>query len=270
MRIIEFDNHVAQELARASFVSQRRRLRSVTIALGLLAVLVLFVGIVTVGSFWAGLVLTAVALLCGVGWVYYEWLYQGRSRLRGQLQAGLKGQQHMTEILAFLDDSYYLLNNLKLPGRADDVDHVVVGPNGAFALETKNHRGRVFWRDGQWYHSKISQRGHPQPEEPIRDPTQQLKRNIDYLRSCINQTDPDLSRRARLWIEGAVVFTHPTVSVDLAPTIRESLPFPVLRARDLPSHIVSHTPRQPYSRAEVRQIVSMLGHLRRPGWHKQT
>ena len=88
----------------------------------------------------------------------------------------------------------YLLNNLSLPGRADDVDHMVVGPNGIFALETKNHRGRIFWREGQWYQAKVSRKGHPQPEEPIRDPSQQIKRNVDYLRSCINHTDPALSQ----------------------------------------------------------------------------
>lgn len=266
MRIIEFHSHVAQELARASFDPQRRQLRWATMAIGLLAGLALLVGLIAQSPLWPGLVLAALALLSGAGLAHYEWRYRSHSRLRGQLQAGLRGQQHMTEILALLDDDYYLLNNLKLPGRADDIDHIVVGPNGIFALETKNHRGRIFWRDGAWYYSKISQAGHPQPEEPIRDPTQQLKRNIDYLRSCVNYTDPALSRQTRLWIEGAVVFTHPTVTLDLPQTVRESLPFPVLRARELPTHVLDHVPRRTHSRAEVRQIVGMFGHLLPPRW----
>jgi hypothetical protein len=115
----------------------------------------------------------------------------------------------------------------------------------------------------------MSRGGRLQPEAPIRDPTQQLKRNVDYLRSCINRTDPALSRRTRLWIEGAVVFTHPAASLDLPQTVLEESPFPVFRARDLPAHIVGHVSRRPYSKADVRQIVSMLGHLQsahpRPG-----
>jgi hypothetical protein len=170
----------------------------------------------------------------------------------------------MGSILDPLDDTYYLINNLKLPGRADDIDHIVVGPNGIFALETKNHRGRIFLRHAQWYQAKVSRGGRPQPEEPIRDPTLQLKRNVDYLRSCINRTNPELSRRTRLWIEGAVVFTHPAVSLDLPQTALETLPFPALRARDLASHMLRNVPRRPYTKADVRQIVSMFGHLQTP------
>jgi hypothetical protein len=192
---------------------------------------------------------------------YFEWAYHRHSQLRDQLRAGLRGQRLLPQVLVALDDSYYLINNLKLPGRADDIDHVVVGSNGIFALETKHHRGRIFWRDGQWYQAKMSRSGRLQPETPIRDPARQLKRNVDYLRTCINRTDRALSRRTRLWIEGAVVFTHPAVSLDLPPAVLEELPFPVLRARELPAHIVGHVPRWPYSKADLRQIVSMLGHL---------
>ena len=115
---------------------------------------------------------------------------RANSVFRSQLEAGLRGQNRMTEILARLNDDYFLLNNLSLPGRADDVDHTVVSPNGIFALETKNHRGRIFWREGQWYQAKVSRKGHPQPEEPIRDPSQQLKRNVDYLEAVSTTPTP--------------------------------------------------------------------------------
>jgi hypothetical protein len=210
---------------------------------------------------WLAVLPLAAAILSASGLGYYEWTYRRQSPLRGQLRAGLRGQRQLPQMLASLDDSYYLLNNLELPGRADDVDHILVGPNGIFALETKNHRGRIYWRDGQWYQAKMSRRGHLQPEKPIRDPSQQLKRNVDYLRSCINGTDPELSQRTRLWIEGAAVFTHPAVTLDLPPDVLETLPFPVLRARDLPAYITGHVPRRPFSKTEVRQIASMLAHL---------
>jgi hypothetical protein len=205
------------------------------------------------------------ALASGAGLVYARWTFESQAGTRGQLEAGLRGQRLLGELLAPLDDRYYLLNNLKLPGRSDDVDHIVVGPNGVFALETKHHRGRIHWRDGQWLQSKTSRRGNPQPMEPMRDPVQQLKRNVDRFRSCINRTDPGLSRRTGLRIEGAVVFTHPAVTVDLPQAIQARLPFPALRGRDLLRHIAGHVPRQPYSRAADRQIVGLLGHLQAPG-----
>lgn len=264
MHIIDFEDHVAQELARASYGPQRRTLRWVTIALALLTGMALVIALTTETSLWPEVFMGALTLLSAAGILYFEWRYRSHSSFRAQLQAGLRGQRRMLEILGPLDDRYYLINNLKLPDRADDIDHLIIGPNGVFALETKNHRGRIYWQDGQWYQAKISRSGRPQPEAPIRDPTRQLKRNIDYLRSCINHTDYALSQRTRLWIEGAVVFTHPTVSVDLPEAVLDALPFPVLRARDLPPYILGHVPRQPLSKANIRRLVGMFAHLQPP------
>jgi hypothetical protein len=264
LRIIDFDDHIARELARASFAVQRRWLRRSTVALILLILLSGLIALLVHGAWWPALLLGGLGGLSGACWAYYEWAYRRHRIVRSQLRAGLAGQKLLPQILAGLDDSYYLINNLKLPGRADDVDHLVIGPNGIFALETKHHRGRIFWRNGQWRQAKISRRGLPQPESEIRDPAQQLKRNIDYLRTCINRTDHVLSRRTHLWIEGIVVFTHPAVTLDLPQPILEGLPFPVMRARDLPQHLRRHVPRYPYSKSDIRQIVSLFGHLQ-PG-----
>ena len=264
MRVLDFEDHVAQELARARFDAQRRSLRWATAVLAVLALLMLLLPLVTEIGCWPGLLLAMLALVSGAGLVYFERRYRANRILRSQLEAGLRGQSRIPKVLANLGDDYYLLNNLALPGRADDVDHVVIGPNGVFALETKNHRGHIFWQEGQWYQEKVSRQGHLQPEEPIRDPSQQLKRNVDYLRSCINRTDRGLSRRTRLWIEGAAVFTHPAVHVDLPQTVQQNLPFPVLRAQELPAHILEHVPRHLHSKGDVRRIASMFAHLRAP------
>lgn len=264
MRVLDFDDHVAQELARARFDTQRRSLGVTTAVLTVPALTLLLLALAIEMTCWPGLLFTLAALASGTGLAYYQRQYRANHVLRSQLRAGLRGQDRIPDILTNLGDDYYLLNNLKLPGRADDVDHLVIGPNGIFALEAKNHRGHIFWRSGQWYQEKVSRRGRLQPEEPIRDPTQQLKRNVDYLRSCINQTNPGLSRRTRLWIEGAAVFTHPAVHVDLPQSVRKTLPFPVFDARELPALILNHVPRHSYSKGDVRRIVSMFAHLREP------
>jgi hypothetical protein len=264
VRVIDFEDYVAQQLARASFTTQRRGGRWALLILGLLTLAVasgaLFVGQLILPASILGIL----AVSAGVILLFYEWRFRGARVLRNQLRAGLRGQRRLVKLLSALDDGYYLINNLQLPGRADDIDHLVVGPSGIFALETKNHRGRIFCQDGQWYQAKISHSGRPQPAEPIRDPVRQLKRNVDYLRSCINATDPGLSRRTRLWIEGTVVFTHPTVTIDLPPRVERSLPFPALRAQELPNHIQGRRPRQRLSKADIREIVSMFGHLELP------
>jgi hypothetical protein len=264
LRIIGLDDHVANELTRVTFDAQRRWLPRIAGALAVLTVLALLLALVGFLPPWLAALFGTLALALGGAIAYYEWSYRRHNVLRAQLRAGLRGQRLLPRILSNLDDDYYLINNLELPGRADDIDHIVVGPNGIFALETKNHRGRIYWRDGQWYQAKMSRSGRPQPEMEIRDPVQQLKRNVDYLRSCINYTNRTLSRRTALWIEGVVVFTHPAVSLDLPEEVVTSLPFPVLRARDLPAHLLGHIPRRRHNKAEVRQIVGLLAHLEPP------
>jgi hypothetical protein len=264
VRVINLEDYVAQQLVRASFRPQRRGWRWALLVLGLLT-LALAAGALFVGQLiWPAWILGILTLVAGGILLFYEWRFKSADVLRNQLRAGLRGQHRLVQLLSSLDDSYYLINNLELPGRADDIDHLMVGPNGVFALETKNHRGRIFWQDGQWYQAKISRSGRPQPAEPIRDPARQLKRNVDYLRGCINATDPELSRRTRLWVEGAAVFTHPAVTIDLPRKLKRRLPFPVLRVRDLPAFIRGHTPRQRLTKSDIREIVSMFAHLKPP------
>lgn len=265
MRVLDFESHVAQELQRLDLTMPRRMARWATIILTILALLALLLSPVLEFLYGLGLLLGAFALAAGAGLAYVEWQHRANRPQRGKLKSGLRGQNRIAEILSILPNEYYLLNNLTLPRRADDVDHLVIGPNGIFALETKNLRGRISVRDGFWYRSKVSRRGHRQPEEGFRDPGEQLKRNVDYLRSCISRTDPDLARRARLWIEGAVVFSDPGIELDLPQSVRDGLPFPVLRARDLPAHILGHVPRYPYSTSDVRRLVSLFSHLHAPG-----
>ncbi len=258
------DNHVAQELAQATFAPQRRAWRLALVALGLATILVAIALLVLSGPTWPIWILATLALVALVGTAYSQGRYESLGIRRAQLQAGLRGQAALVKTLGVLDDSYYLVNNLKLPGRADDIDHLLIGPNGVFALETKNHRGRIYARDGQWYQVKTSHGGRLQPEKPMRDPARQLKRNVDYLRSCLNRTNPALCKSTRLWIEGVVVFTHPKVDLDLPDAYLKGLPFPVLRGRELPRHIRLHVPRRTLSRAEVSRLVSMFAHLHAP------
>ena len=237
MHVIDMKDHVAEELARASMIYQRRTWRRATLLLGPLAVLAGALVAISGQPPWPAVALAGMAGVAAAGLITSEVRYARNSTRRAQLNAGLEGQRELVRTLSVLDDAYYLVNNLALPGRGDDVDHLVVGPNGVFALETKHYSGRIYCRDGQWYQVKTSRGGVSQPEKPVRDPARQLKRNVDYLRVCIKRTDPELSRQTRLWIEGIVVFSHPRVSLDLPESVRRGLPFPVLTVHELAAQI---------------------------------
>lgn len=55
---------------------------------------------------------------------------------------GLMGENDVALELEKLPDSYSVFRNVKLK-EGLDIDFVVVGPNGVFAVEVKSHRGRI-------------------------------------------------------------------------------------------------------------------------------
>ena len=110
MRIIDFDDHVAHELARVSYTPQRLWLRRVSLGLALLGVLVLIGALISTQLWWLALPLLAAAALSAVGLGYYEWSYRKYGPLRGQLRAGLSGQRRLPQVLSGLDDSSAVCN----------------------------------------------------------------------------------------------------------------------------------------------------------------
>ncbi|MGH2682711.1 MAG: nuclease-related domain-containing protein [Actinomycetota bacterium] len=64
---------------------------------------------------------------------------------------GVRGEQSVGKILEVLDDRYRVLHGIDT-GRGN-VDHVVIGPTGVFAIETKNVRGRFQLRQGRITHN---------------------------------------------------------------------------------------------------------------------
>lgn len=69
----------------------------------------------------------------------------------GHYEKGAVGERATADALAGLDSQdWVVMHDLAWPGRARaNIDHVVVGPAGVFAIDTKNWSGRVEVRDHQ-------------------------------------------------------------------------------------------------------------------------
>lgn len=98
-------------------------------ALGFSAALLVFVWH-QVGS------LLVVLSLCAVAWC----LVRGERRMENYFK-GARGEEHVAGILRSLPDEYHVFNDFVACG--SHVDHVIVGPSGVFAIETKFWRGKV-------------------------------------------------------------------------------------------------------------------------------
>jgi micrococcal nuclease len=59
---------------------------------------------------------------------------------RSDWHKGILGEKMVVEALSPLDNSYVLINDVVLPDRTGNIDHILVSPNGVFVIETKSYR----------------------------------------------------------------------------------------------------------------------------------
>ena len=98
--------------------------------------------------------------------------------------SGAEGEEKVAEYLNLLDDRYYVIHDIVLPGRIGNIDHIVLGPNGIFIVETKNHKGHITCNGDWWKQRKIGQRGTPYLGN-IGSPSKQVKRKAVLLNKFV-------------------------------------------------------------------------------------
>ena len=83
-------------------------------------------------------------LVCSFLWVIWS-LMVGLRRVES-FYKGARGEEKVSGILESLPDAYHVFNDFTV-GR-NHIDHVVAGPGGVFAIETKFWNGKVTVEDG--------------------------------------------------------------------------------------------------------------------------
>lgn len=131
--------------------------------------------------------------------------------------------------LTTLPDGYTVFNQVIVPnGKSSrELDFVVVGPNGIFAIEVKHHRGEISGKETNitWRQRKRSRAGNTY-EQDMRNPVGQIKGAIHALKQYLKAQD------INPWIQGIVVFTHPQCTLSLG-----EMSVPVLRLESLAAFI---------------------------------
>jgi hypothetical protein len=153
---------------------------------------------IDLGDYEAAFMLAIVFPVLGI--LYY-------SRRYSTYRMGAEGETRVTQVLASkLNDDYYLVNDVVYTNDRDhkeNIDHVVLGPNGVFAIETKNYRGRVAYKNGYW-----------QLPFPFgRSPSNQAKSNASWVNRAINACGT--FETLKVWVEPIVVFPNPDVELEV-------------------------------------------------------
>ncbi len=78
------------------------------------------------------------------GWLRLARRLLGAHDAERAWRVGAEGEEQVGHSLATLDDRWTVVHDLPLNERGSNLDHLVIGPTGAYALNTKNLRGRVW------------------------------------------------------------------------------------------------------------------------------
>jgi hypothetical protein len=108
---------------------------------------------------------------------------------------GAKGEFETAILLARLPPDFTVFNDIPLNGF--NVDHVVVGPSGIWAVETKSHTGIV-----ESSALGVCRNGRPM----YRDPCRQARGNAAEISRLIQS-----ATKTRYWVEALVCFPRATV-----------------------------------------------------------
>jgi len=155
-------------------------------------------------------------------------------------RGGWQGEKEVTALLSHtLSDDYFLLNDLYLREGGGDIDHIVLGPNGLFVLETKNWNGSISCNGDEW--KRAGKRNFSG------SPSRQVKRNTSKIKQIIN-TNPNLGV-LDIWVEGIVVFTNNHASLHLSfPTVS------ILKLPQLPNHLTTRGNSRSLSAEQIEAI----------------
>jgi hypothetical protein len=184
----------------------------------------------------AGLVFLLVPLVAFYFYLRKYHIYSG----------GWQGEKQVAKLLtSTLSDDYYLLNDLYLRNGGGDIDHIVLGPNGVFVLETKNWSGNISCNGDEW--QRAGKRNFSS------NPSRQVKRNAAKIKQILDNS-PNL-RPLGIGIEGIVVLTNNHATVHLNnPTV------PILKLSQLTNHITATRSSVRYTREQLEAVGKEIVH----------
>ena len=190
-----------------------------------------------------GLILIPIAYGLGI-YTYRKHLIWG---------SGSEGEKIVINELKKLDDTYCLISGVVIPPNRGDVDHIVLGRNGIFVVETKNYSGEVSCNGDVWGRRKIGRRGKPYPLE-IGNPSNQVKRNAKVLKDFILRHQREIFKKTpHIWVEGILVFTNPAVVLKIKnPTVS------IVSPNKLVEFIKNNTEGTGLSEREVKNLGNVI------------
>jgi hypothetical protein len=121
---------------------------------------------------------------------------------------GATGEDVVAEYLEErLDSGNLLINDVKLSNSNGNIDHLVIGKNGIFLIETKTKNGSITCDGDTWTHEQFDKDGTRYSDD-IGSPSKQAKNSTVALNTFFKEKYPKLSDTSLFWINAVVVFAN--------------------------------------------------------------
>lgn len=139
------------------------------------------------------------------------------------IAAGKRGEEEVEYALKWIDNSYHVLHgkdgkieieNKDFINESQEIDHIVVGPEGIILIETKAYSGDIYIdKNGNWYRVKNDEK------TGMKNPIQQVRRHEKLIRSFVPQNIPIQSyiciANSKATITGSQNSSVPIIKSDL-------------------------------------------------------
>ncbi len=161
-------------------------------------------------------------------------------------------KQHTAQKLRSLGADYRVLNTLTVrsSSSSQSIDHVVVGPNGVFHVDTKWSTGNVYLAEPADAALSVGEAGAAKPGE---DPTAQLYRHEFALKELLRE------QQLQADVVGILLYPHPEVRL-----IGKSPAFAAMKPDQLVAYIQASKPKHPLSQEQVAEIAKQIENRSKP------
>jgi hypothetical protein len=173
-------------------------------------------------------------LLLALGAMRYYRKYQN-------YRQGFLGEGRVTRYLRLnFGEEHFLIDDLVYvneKGHKENIDHIVLSPNGIFVLETKDYRGKITCRGSFW----------TVPFPYGRSPSKQARGNAWWVKKNID--DSMVLRDINIWVEPIVVFSNPDVDLEVIDPEAE-----VVKLDELVASLASYSNGYNFSSEQLKAV----------------
>ena len=152
-----------------------------------------------------GVLILAITVLLGWGFcklfsLFMDWVMDRLEKKINNYRLGQEGENNVIDRMRhLLDGNWYLFRNVVLPGHnKSDIDAVLIGPSGVWALEIKTFTGKYRVIGDQWQLNK-KQTWMSVKSDPTRQAVNNAKRLSDFIKN----------QHIKMWVTPVVVWASP-------------------------------------------------------------